>query len=374
MDYDLSAEQNILKESAHKLLAKECSSEFVREMAENETGYPEKLWNKMAELGWMSLLIPEAYEGSGVNFLDLTIILSEFGYYCVPGPFFSTVVLGGLPVLTAGNETQKTELLPKIAAGEIKLTLAWLETDGECQAPAIRMTADKTPDGFRLKGSKLFVPDAHVADIIICAARTSEAPEGISLFLVNTSQPGIQISPLETMSGEKQSEVVFENVIVTEKDLLGELNGAWPVLEEVMLKAAVAKCAEMTGGAEKVMELAIPYVKGRKQFGKPVGSFQAVQHHCANMATFQDTCKFMTWQAAWRIGEGLPFACEAAMCKAWVSESHVKLVGLGHQIIGGLAFMEEFDLQLYFKRARMAAQLFGSADEHREMVAREMGL
>ncbi len=374
MDYDLSAEQKILKESAHKLLAKECPSEFVREMAEDEKGYSEKLWKKMADLGWMSLLIPEEYDGSGVNFLDLSILLSEFGYYCAPGPYFSTVVLGGLPILTAGSEAQKAALLPEIAAGERKLTLAWLEAAGAYQPSAIELMAESTADGFQLNGTKLFVPDAHLADTIICVARTSEAADGISLFLVDAGLPGIQLNALETMSGEKQYEVVFEKVTLPADSLLGKLNEAWPVLEEIRLKAAVAKCAEMTGGAEKVMEMVIPYVKGRKQFGKPVGAFQAVQHHCANMLTFQDTSKFMVFQAAWRISENLPFTCEAAMCKAWVSESHVKLVGLGHQIVGGLAFMEEYDLQLYFKRARTAAQLYGGSDDHREIVARELGL
>lgn len=374
MDYDLSTEQNILKESAHKLLGRECHSEFVREMAEDEKGYSEKLWGKMAELGWMSLLIPESCNGSGVNFMDLSILLSEFGYYCVPGPFFSTVILGGLPILALGSDKQKKELLPQIADGKYKLTLAWLETEGEYQPSGIHLTAEKTADGFQLSGTKLFVPDAHVADTIICAARTSDAPEGISLFLVEADLPGIELSPLDTMSGDKQHEVRFDGVTVSSENLLGEQDKAWPVLEEILLKAAVAKCAEMTGAAEKVMELVIPYVKGRKQFGKPVGAFQAVQHHCANMLTFQDTSKFMTHQAAWRISEALPFTLEAAMCKAWVSEAHVKLVGLGHQIVGGLAFMEEYDLQLYFKRARMAAQLYGSSDNHREIVAAEMGL
>jgi len=374
MDYELSAEQNILKESAHKLLGREYPSEVVREMAEDDKGYSEKLWQKMAELGWMSLLIPEQYEGSGVNFLDLSLLLTEFGYHCVAGPFFATVVLGGLPLLALGSETQKSELLPEIANAKRKLTLAWLEAEGDYSPAAIQLEAKPAGDNFRLNGTKLFVPDAHLADTIICAARTSDAPEGISLFLVDATQEGVQISPLQTMNGEKQHRVVLENVTVPAANLLGELDLAWPTLSEILLKAAVAKCAEMTGAAEKVMEMVIPYAKGRKQFGKPVGAFQAVQHHCANMLTCQDTCRFMTLQAAWRINAGLPFTVEAAMCKAWVSESHVKLVGLSHQVIGGLAFMEEYDLQLYFKHARMAAQLYGSSDEHREIVAREMGL
>ncbi|MFH2131620.1 MAG: acyl-CoA dehydrogenase family protein [bacterium] len=374
MDYDLSSEQKILKESAHKLLAKECPSEFVRKMAEDETGYSETLWQKMADLGWMSLLIPEAYGGSGVNFQDLSILLSEFGYYCVPGPFFPTVVLGGLTILTAGSETQKKTLLPDIADGKRKLTLAWLEAEGLYQPAAVQLRATSVDSGYALNGSKLFVMDAHVADTIICVARTSDVADGISLFLVDAGLPGITLNRLDTMSGDKQFEVRFDNVVVGTDTLLGDLNGAGPVLEEIRLKSAVAKSSEMIGGAARVMDLVIPYVKGRKQFGRPVGAFQAVQHHCSDMLTYQDTSRFMVYQAAWRISAGLPFTFEAAMCKAWVNDACINLVALGHQIVGGLGFMEEYDLQLYFKRARTAAQFFGDSDDHREIVAREMGL
>ena len=374
MDYDYSSEQKILRESAHKLLAKECTSEHVREMVNDEKGYSQKLWNKMAELGWMSLLIPEKYEGSGVNFLDLTILLSEMGYYRLQGPFFSTVVLGGLAVLEAGTDAQKAEILPDLANGKKIMTIASVEEEGLFSPEGIHLTANLEAEHVVLSGMKLFVPDAHVADIIICAARLSTEENGISLFMVDTKSEGLHIKVLDTLTGDKQCEVIFDKVKVPKANLLGGLNNGWPILESVFLKAAVAKCAEMSGGAEKVMDLVVPYTKGRKQFGKPIGAFQAVQHHCANMITYADTIKLMTQQAAWTISQGLPFESQASMCKAWVSDSYRKLVALGHQVVGGFGFMEEYDLQLYFKQAKTAELMLGDADYHRECVANEMGM
>ena len=374
MNYDLSEEQNMLKESAHRFLAEECPSEFVREMVEDEKGFSPSLWRKMAELGWMGLQVPEEHGGSGMNFLYLAVLLSEMGRFCLPGPYFSTVILGGLTLMEAGNDEQKADILPDLAEGNRILTLAWLEEDGTYSPEGIRLAAKLQDDNYILSGTKLFVPDAHVADTIVCAARTGEETEGISLFLIDAESPGIGITVLDTLAGDKQCEVVFDGVSVPMANMLGEVGKGWPVLRKVLLMSAVAKSAEMIGAAEKVLEVAVTYVKDRTQFGRPVGAFQAVQHHCANMLTYADTNKFMTYEAAWRIASGLSFEKQASMCKAWVSESHRKLVALGHQVIGGIGFMEEHDLHLYFKRAKAAEQMFGDADFHRELVAREMGL
>ena len=374
MNYDLSEEQNILKEAAHKFLTDKCSSGFVREMAADEKGFSPELWQEMAELGWMSLLIPKEYEGAGGNFLDLSVLLSEMGYVCLPGPFFSTVVQGCLVLLEAGNNIQKAEVFPELCSGKRILTLAWVEEEGTFEPEGIKLEADPEDDHYILSGTKLFVPDAHVADTIICVARTGEGAAGLSLFMVDSGSPGIRIKVLDTIAADKQCEVIFDRVSVPDKALLGELGGALPILERTLLMSAVAKSAEMTGGARRVLDLVIPYTKERTQFERAIGSFQAVQHHCVNMLTYSDTMGFMTDRAAWRISAGLPFKKEAAMCKAWVSDSYRKLVALGHQVIGGVGFMEEHDLQLYFKRAKAAELMFGDGDFHRELVAREMGL
>jgi len=374
MNYELNEEQRIIKEAAHRFLAEACSTDFVREMAEDEKGFTTELWNKMAQLGWMGLPFPEVYGGAGMSFLDLAVILTEMGYFCVPGPFFSTVVLGGLAVLEAGSEEQKARILPEVAAGNRLLTLAWMEEEGTSSPEGIKLRGERANDQFLLSGTKLFVPDAHVADTIICAARTGEAATEISLFEVDANSQGVHTTPLDTLAGDKLCEVVFDGVTVPKGNLLGETGGAWPVLNDTLLKAAVGKCAEMDGGAQRVLEFAVGYVKERVQFDRLIGTFQAIQHHCANMLTFADTMHFMTYCAAWKIAEGLPFEQDASMCKAWGSEAYHKLVALGHQVLGGIGFMEEHDLHLYYRRAKASEMAFGDADFHRERVAQSMDL
>jgi alkylation response protein AidB-like acyl-CoA dehydrogenase len=374
MNYELNEEQRIIKESANRFLAETCSTDFVREMTEDEKGFTQEFWNKMAELGWMGLPFPEEVGGAGMSFSDLTLILTEMGYFCAPGPFFSTVVLGGLTVLEAGNDEQKTRILSELAVGSRILTLAWLEEGGSWGPKGINLRAESQDGEFALSGTKLFVPDAHVADTIIVAARTGDAPEEISLFEVDANAPGVGITLLESFGGDKLCEVVFDNVKVPMANLLGKAGGGWPVLNNTLLKAAVGKAAQMDGASQMALKFAVDYVKERVQFGKLIGTFQAVQFHCADMLTYADTIHFMTSHAAWKIAEGLPFEEEASMCKAWVSEAHRKLVGLSHQVLGGVAFMEEHDLQLYFRRAKAAELAFGDASFHRERVAQAMGL
>lgn len=374
MNYDISEEQKNLKQTAQKVLSKKCDSGLVRAMAEDEKGFTSELWRTMAELGWMGLLVPPAYKGVGGNFLDLMVLLSEMGYFALPGPYFSTVVLGGLPLLETGSESQKAEILPDLAAGDRIMTLAWIEAEGLYTPAAIKLAATSESGEWILSGTKLFVPDAHVADTLICAARTGAGVTDISLFLVDTRNSALNVTPLVTMAGDKQSEVIFDRVAVPQNNLLGELNQGWPVLEKIQQVAVVAKCAEMMGGARRVFDLVLPWTKERIQFDRPIGAFQAIQHHCADMMTFLDTLTYMTQKASWLIATGDSFQKEASMCKAYVSDAYRRLVALAHQVMGGVAFMEEHDLGLYFKRAKAAELFLGDADYHREIVAQEMGL
>ena len=378
MNYDISEDQTIIKDTARKFLAKACTSELVRQMAEDDKGYTDELWREMADLGWMSLLVPEEYEGFGGSFLDLAVLLLEMGRHNLPGPYFSSVVLGGLTIMEAGSQAQKADILPALALGDKKLALAWLEQASRYEALGVQLLAEQEGDTFTVSGTKLFVSDAQAADLVILAARTGQpGPDptsGLSLFLVDPKSPGIEMTPLITLAGDKQFELTFNQVKIPAENLLGEKDRAWPVLRKVLLMAAVAKSAEMAGGADRVMDLVVPYAKERVQFGRPVGAFQAVQHHCANMLTYADTIRFMVFQAAWLISEGRPFDLEAAMCKAWVSEAYRNLVALGHQVMGGIGFMEEHDLQLYYKRAKAAELSLGDADFHRELAAQAMGL
>lgn len=378
MKYELNPDQQILRDTAHSFLSKECPSLLVRQMAADSQGFNPGLWQKMAELGWMALLVPERYGGAGGNFLDLAVLLHEMGYACLPGPFFSTLVLGGLPLLAEGSEEQKNAILPDLAVGKKILTLAWTEKSGTYSFQGIETQAEPRGDYYIMSGTKLFVPDAHVADVLICVARTrissGGGANGLSLFLVDGKSPGITLERLPSLAGDKQYEVIFDQVRIPQSHLLGQPNQGGPILEKLLLQAAVAKCAEMCGGGQKVIELAIAHVKERVQFDHPVGSFQAVQHHCANILTYLETSRFMTFQAAWRISEGLPCAQEGHMCKAWVSDSYRRLVVLAHQVLGGMGFMEEHDLHLYFRQAKAGELAFGDGDFHRERVAHLLGL
>ena len=378
MDLGFSEEQEMLRNTARDFLQTECPTTLVKEMAEDERGYTAELWGKMAELGWMGLVLPEEYDGMGMSFLDLAVLLEEMGRACFPGPFFSTVVLGALTVLEAGNEEQKKELLPKIAAGEAILTMALTEPSASYDPAAVTVKAVPDKDDYVISGTKLFVDNAHIADYMVCVTRTKDgagkAEEGITLFLVDAKSPGIATTLLKTIAGDKQCEVTFDNVRVPQKNMLGERDKGWPVVAKILEKAAVAKCAEMVGGAQAALDMSVAYAKERIQFGRPIGSFQAIQHHCANMVTDVDGSRFITYQAAWKVSEGLPAAMEVSMAKAWVNEAYRRVTQLGHQIHGGIGFCMDHDMPLYFKRAKAAEPTFGDADWHREIVARELGL
>ena len=271
----------------------------------------------------------------------------------------------------------KKNVLPRVARGERILTLALTEPSATWEAKGVQLTAKAKGADYILDGTKLFVPDAHVADDVIVAARTgrSAKPEnGVSLFLVSGKAPGITTTVLKTIASDKQCEVVFDGVAVPGRSLVGALNKGWPVVEKTLQRAAVAKCAEMVGGAQRVLEMTVDYAKQRVQFGRPIGSFQAIQHYCANMVTDVDGARFVTYEAAWRLQEGLPCAKEVSMAKAWTSEAYRRVTALGHQIHGGIGFTKEHDMQLYFRRAKAAELAYGDADFHRERVAQQMGL
>lgn len=377
MDFSLAEEQEMLRSSARDFLATECPKDLVREMAKDETGFPQKLWKQMTGVGWLGLLIPEEYGGSEGSFLDLVVLMEQTGQACLPGPFFSTVVLGGLSILEAGSEQQKQELLPRLAQGNLLLTLAITEAEGEYTAEGIQAKAIEKDGSFSIQGTKLFVPDAHISDYVICAARTkqSERPEdGITLFLVDSKASGVHFTLLKTIAGDKQCEVVFDDVKVQGRHILGELNKGWPIVEKVLEKATIARCAEMLGGARNVLKMTVDYAKERKQFDRPIGSFQAIQHYCANMVTEVDGCFLITYEAAWKLSQGLPASREVSMAKAYISDKFRQIVTLAHQIHGAIGFTEDHDLPLYFKRAKAWEYSLGDGLFHLNKVAKLAGI
>jgi alkylation response protein AidB-like acyl-CoA dehydrogenase len=374
MKLTLTEEQEMLRKTARDFLTEKCSKKFVKQMEESETGYSRELWQEMAELGWMGLAFPGKYGGGSMSFLDLAVLLEEMGRACLPGPFFPTVVLGGLSMLDLGNEEQKQEYLPKLMRGEEIFTLALTEP-GYHNYDASSVTVEATRDNgnYVINGAKLFVPDAHIADYLLCVAKTRPR-SGVTIFLLDAKNPRIKYTLLKTIAGDKLCEVVFDQTAAPKANILGRLNLGWNAVQKIVQRAAVGKCCEMVGNIQRVLEMTVDYAKERKQFDRPIGSFQVIQHYCADMATDVDSARFTTYQAAWMLSEGLPCTKEVAIAKAWVSEASQRVFALAHQIHGAIGVTIEHDLHYYTRRAKAAELAFGGADFYREVVAREMGL
>ena len=376
MDLALSEIQQMLKTSAREVLAREFPFEAVRSMEEDARGYTPELWRSMSELGWLGLVVPEEYGGAEGSFLDLGMLLEEMGRALTPGPFFSTVALGALTVMDAGGEAMQSKLLPGIANGETIMTMAVTEESGGFGPEEIRLQAERQGEEFVLSGRKLFVPDAHVADYVIVAARTSEgadATEGITLFVVPMNEKGITVTPHRTMALEKQSRLEFDGVRLPANSALETVDEGWPALQRTLQRAATAKGLEMVGGAEAVLDMTLEYLKDRVQFGRPVGTFQALQHHCANMAIDVEGSRYAVYQAAYRISEGLPASREVSVAKAWVSDAYMRVCATAVQCHGAVGFTAEHNLQLFTRRARVQEQLYGDGGFHRRRLAAVLG-
>jgi alkylation response protein AidB-like acyl-CoA dehydrogenase len=382
MDFGFSQEQELLRQTARSFLEKECPSTFVRRMMDEPAGTTDEFWAKLAELGWLGLISPEAQGGSGLGLVDLTVVLEEMGRAVMPGPYFSTVLLGGLAILLAGSEAQRQAWLPKLAAGEARATLALLEAETRWDAAGVRLAAKpKKGDGYVLSGTKLFVPDGGDADLLIVAARTGRPTKddpdaGVSLFLVPADARGVARSTLPTMDQtRKLAEITLSRVEAGPDALLGSLHDGWSTLARLLDRAAVALCAEMCGGAQKVLDMCTEYARVRVAFGKPIGAYQAVKHKCADMLVAVENAKSITYYAAWAQDQNAPDAALAAsMAKAYVSDAFRRVAGDGIQIHGGIGFTWEHDLHLYFKRAKGSEVTFGDATYHRERVARLIAL
>jgi alkylation response protein AidB-like acyl-CoA dehydrogenase len=378
MDVSFTEEQEMLQKSASDFLAAECPKTLVRELEEDERGYSPELWKKMAGLGWMGLAIPEEYDGMGMTFQDLTVLVEQMGKNVVPGPFNCTVVESASAVVEAGSEEQKKELLPKIASGDLIVTMALLEPGGVYyEAAGINLRATAKGDGFILNGTKVFVQMANAADYIICAARTAEGASldnGITLLLVDARSPGIQVEVIPTIAYDKLCEVRFDNVSVPKQNVLGEVDKGWPVIQKVMLKATVAKAAESAGGMQAALDMTVAYCKERVQYDRPIGAFQALQHIMSNMWMITQTSKYLVYQAAWLVSEGLDCAMEVSMAKAYVNENYKWLTERAVSLHGGIGTSREHDVGHYYRRAKAADTAFGGTDFHRELVAGKIGL
>jgi alkylation response protein AidB-like acyl-CoA dehydrogenase len=377
MDIGFTEEQELLRDSARRFLEAECSTQFVRQRMAESAAVTDEFWRKLAEQGWLGIVYPEEYGGSGLGLVDLVVLMEEMGRAVMPGPFLSAVLLGGGAIAEAGTVGQRRQWLPQISEGKAKAALAWTEPQLRWDAAGILLRAREAGGGYTLSGIKLFVGDAHLADAIIVAARTrdgSTMEDGISLFLVPKDTPGLTVAVLPTIDEtRKLCEIKLQNVVVQASGLLGELHQGWVPLSRVIARATVALAAEMCGGAQQVLDMTVAYAKIRIAFGRPIGSYQGVKHQAADMLVALENAKSLTYYAAWAFDQGLDEAPLAvSMAKAAASDMYRKVAGTGIQLHGGIGMTWEHDLQLYFKRARASEVAFGDATWHRERVSRLM--
>ena len=371
MNFAFTEEQDELRSTIRAFMEAKSSEKAVREQMETDTGFDADVWTQMAEqMGLQGLHIPEEYGGSGFGYVELGIVLEEMGRALLCAPFFSSVVLAANTLLHSGDEAAKAAHLPGIAAGQTIATLAYTEPSGKWDEAGITMAASGSGDSYTLSGTKSFVIDGAVADLIIVAARTNA---GVSLFSVAGDASGLTRTALSTMDQtRRQARLDFDNTPAT---LIGTDGAGWDILSTVLDLAAVSLAAEQVGGAQFVLEMAVQYAKDRVQFGRPIGSFQAIKHKCADMLLEVESAKSAAYYGLWcaaEMNDELPSV--ASLAKAYCSEAYFHATAENIQIHGGIGFTWEHPAHLYFKRAKSSELLFGDPTYHREQLAQRIGI
>ncbi|MFP5262982.1 MAG: acyl-CoA dehydrogenase family protein [Blastocatellia bacterium] len=369
MEFELNETQKLLKSSARELFAQECPPTLVREMVESNDPYSETLWGKLVEQGWAGLMFPEEYGGQGLGLVEMAVSFEEMGRALVPGAFLSSVALAGSLVERAGSDQQRGKYLRAICDGRAKATVALLEASATWDAGRVSMAGVETPDGVRISGKKLFVPDAAAADYIIAAARVGTE---IALCVVGRNSPGVTVAAMPSIDATRHLyEVTFDDVEVAMADVLAGGGGAREALDHSLDVATLALSAEMVGGMQWVLDASVEYAKTRKQFGKPIGQFQAIQHHCANMLLLTESTRSAVYYAAWVMGNDVKQAPVAvSVAKAYASDAFREVGNLGIQVHGGVGFTWDESIHFYYKRAKASELMFGDATYHRERIAR----
>ena len=368
MDTGLNEHQQMLLSSAGAFLRQESPRTFVRQMEKDERGFTLELWRKIAELGWLGLIVPEEYGGIGQGFLDLGLLMEEVGRHLLPGPFFDTALTSAI-LLEAANEEQKKEFLPMLASGDLIGTVAILEPYSKLAPEGIQTQAVADGDSFALNGTKVFVPYAHTADYLVTCARTGDGAEDITVFLVDARADGVKVDRLQTVGSDFQCEVALNSVSVPAANVLGRVNEGWPIVWSAIKKGATLRSAQMSGAMQEILDMTVEYLKNRMAFGRPIGTFQALQHYAANMAMDADGSRYITYQALWSLDENLASELEVAAAKAWVSDAGLRVAGYAHQSHGAIGFTEDYDLQLFTRRLKAWETSFGNAQYHRDRIA-----
>jgi alkylation response protein AidB-like acyl-CoA dehydrogenase len=369
MEFELNETQKLFKSSARELFAQECPPSLVREMIESGNPYSDTLWGKLVEQGWTGLIFPEEFGGQGLGMVEMAVSFEEMGRALVPGAFLSSVALAGPLVERAGSDEQRKKYLKAVCEGEARATVALLEESATWDQSRVSLSGVETGGSIKLKGKKLFVADAATADFIITAARVGS---DLALVVVGRNSPGVTINHMPSIDATRHLyEVVFDDTEVAAAELLARGEGARQALEYAVDVATLALSAEMVGGMQWVLDASVEYAKTRKQFGKPIGQFQAIQHHCANMLLMTESARSAVYYAAWLMGndpEQAPLA--VSMAKTYASDSYREVGNLGIQVHGGIGFTWDENVHFYYKRAKASELMFGDANYHRERIAR----
>ena len=376
MDLGLNEQQTLLGRTAREFLESECPISLVRELEDSKEGYSPNLWKKMADLGWMGLAIPTEYGGEGANLIDQTVLFQEIGRAMVTGPLLATSAYTVRAILGAGSAEQKKRLFPAMARGETVVTTI-LAGQGLNHGQELGLRATADGQGYVLEGTALFVPYADSADMILCVAGSlgqTESTVFLTLFLVNTDSAGLTVTAMPSIGGHKQHEVRCQQVRLAADSALGPVGGAATYLGPAQRWATVLQCADIVGRSEKILEMVVEYSKNRVQFGRPIGSFQAIQHQCADLRTAVDGARMATYHAAWKVDQGGNSAEEVSVAKAYAGALSRRATAVGHGIFAGIAFTLEHDMQVYTMRSKIAEANLGDTDHHLERLIQCMGL
>jgi alkylation response protein AidB-like acyl-CoA dehydrogenase len=364
MEFDLFKPQKLLQKSARDLFARACPAKRVRELMATETALDPELWSEVAEQGWLGIHLDEAAGGLGLGLVDLAVVAEQMGRTCFPGPFLGTVWAATL--IAAANS--KSKYLTPLAAGESRGAVALLESDASWNPSDVQMQASKAGADLKISGRKSFVSDAAVADVIVCVAKIGNE---LALLAVPAKTPGVSIKPTAALDAtRKLYDVAFEGVKVEAADVLAVGDAARAALDRSMQVGALVVCADMLGGMQWILENTVEYAKTRQQFGKVIGSFQAVQHMCADMLLWTESARSAIYFAAWALDAEPANADRAvATAKIYTSDASREVANRGVQVHGGIGFTWEHDLQLYYKRSKASEILFGDASHHRAQLA-----
>lgn len=370
MNLDFTTEQTMLRDAAAKFFAAECNFEKVKHIEESERGYAPELWQKIADLGWLGLPFPGDYGGYDGAFLDLVILQEEIGKAVFPGPFFSTVVQCGSLILEGGTKDQKKDLLGRIAEGKLIMALAQYEEETDYTAESIQMIAEPKGTSYWLNGTKVSVMDANIAHKLIVAVNISGA--GIGLLMVDAGSPGIQAIKVPTIGKDNTCLVRFQDVAVSQGDMIGKPGDGAVLLKKMYDKAAVAKAAEIIGGSKACIDMTADYARKREQYGNPIGGYQAVQHFMANMLLGYDTANSYLYRVACMVDAGEDFARDASALKAAANENFLYTTEKGVKIHGGIGTTREADIALFYRRAHTYAMMCGDTAYHYDRIAKSL--